>query len=144
MIQSECLPYNPPKAEASQVIVSALAIYNEMLLNHPNLLKPLWKGFHLHRFGEELPGDPPYSKVPIPVISEKMGVPSVVLMRGYIDMAVDEFDMPFSDQDREAMDLFEEIGNRPDFRLDFYSTARRGNVVQQFTDTSPTLGVSGL
>lgn len=98
---------------------SALAIYNEMLQNHPHLLEPLWKGFHLHRFGEELPGDPPYSKVPIPIISEKDGLPSVVLMRGYIDMAVDEFGMPFSDQDREAMDLFEEIGNRPDFRLDF-------------------------
>jgi hypothetical protein len=98
---------------------SALAIYNEMLRTRPNLVEPLWKGFHLHRFGEELPGDPPYSKVPIPIISEKDGLPSVVLMRGYIDMAVDEFNMPFSDQDREAMDMFEEVGNRPDFRLDF-------------------------
>lgn len=98
---------------------SALAIYNEMLRTHPNLVEPLWKGFHLHRFGEELPGDPPYSKVPIPIISEKHGLPTVVLMRGYIDMAVDEFDMPFSEQDRDAMDMFEEIGNRPDFRLDF-------------------------
>lgn len=98
---------------------SALAIYNEMIEVRPDLLQPLWTGFHLHRFGEELPGELPYSKVPIPVISEKDGQPTVVLMRGYVDMAVDEFGIAFTDQDREAMDMFEEIGNRPDFRLDF-------------------------
>lgn len=113
------LALQPAESGGLSSYCSALAVYNEMLLHHTNLLEPLWRGFHLHRFGEELPGDPPYSKVPIPIISEKDGVPTVVLMRGYIDMAVEEFDMPFSDQDREAMDLFEEIGNRPNFRLDF-------------------------
>lgn len=98
---------------------SALAIYNEMLRSRPDLLEPLWKGFHLHKFGEELPGDPPYSKVPVPIISEKDGLPTVILMRGYVDMAVEEFGLPFSDQDREAMDMFEEIGARQEFKLDF-------------------------
>ncbi|MDA0996992.1 MAG: TauD/TfdA family dioxygenase [Proteobacteria bacterium] len=98
---------------------SALAIYNEMIRTRPDLLTPLWNGFHLHRFGEELPGEQPYSAVPIPILSEKDSVPTVILMRGYIDMAVEEFGLPFTDRDREAMDLFEEIGNRPDFRVDF-------------------------
>lgn len=98
---------------------SALAIYNEILRTRPDLLEPLWKGFHLHKFGEQLPGEPPYSKVPVPIISEKDGLPTIILMRGYIDMAVEEFGLPFSDQDREAMDMFEEIGDRPEFKLDF-------------------------
>lgn len=98
---------------------SALAIYNEMLRTRPDLLEPLWRGFHLHKFGEQLPGDPPYSKVPVPIISEKDGLPTVILMRGYIDMAVEEFKLPFSDLDREAMDMFEEIGDRSEFKLDF-------------------------
>ena len=98
---------------------SALAIYNEMLCTRPDLIEPLWKGFHLHKFGEEMPGEPPYSKVPVPIISEKDDLPTVILMRGYIDMAVEEFGLPFSDQDREAMDMFEEIGARPEFKLDF-------------------------
>jgi len=98
---------------------SALAIYNEMLRTRPDLIEPLWKGFHLHKFGEEMPGEPPYSKVPVPIISEKDDLPTVILMRGYIDMAVEEFGLPFSDQDREAMDMFEEIGARPEFKLDF-------------------------
>lgn len=98
---------------------SALAIYNEILKTRPDLIEPLWRGFHLHKFGEEMPGDPPYSKVPVPVISEKDGLPTVILMRGYIDMAVEEFGLPFSEQDREAMDMFEDIGAHPDFKLDF-------------------------
>lgn len=98
---------------------SALTIYNEILRTRPDLIEPLWRGFHLHKFGEQMPGDPPYSKVPVPVISEKAGLPTVILMRGYIDMAVDEFGLPFSEQDREAMDMFEDIGARPDIKLDF-------------------------
>jgi len=98
---------------------SALSIHDEILMARPELLEPLWRGFHLHRFGEQPPGAPPYSPVRIPVISERDDVTTVILLRGYIDMAADEFDLPISDLEWGALDRFEELANRPEFRLDF-------------------------
>jgi len=53
------------------------------------------------------------------VISERDDVTTVILLRGYIDMAADEFDLPISDLEWGALDRFEELANRPEFRLDF-------------------------
>ena len=41
------------------LFASALAVHNEMLEKHPDLLAVLYKGFHYHRFGEEGPGQEP-------------------------------------------------------------------------------------
>ncbi len=109
----------PAKSGGISGYASALAIYNEIVRTRPDLAEPLRRGFHLHRFGEELPGELPYSPVPIPIISDRDGNPTAILMRGYIDMAVAEFGLPFGESDKEAMDLFEEIGTRPDFQLGF-------------------------
>ncbi len=97
---------------------SALAVHDEILATRPELLEPLWRGFHLHRFGEQPPGELPYSPVRVPVFSERDGVTTVIVLRGYIDMAADEFDLPITELEREALDTFEEIANRPEFRLD--------------------------
>ena len=98
---------------------SAHAEHDEMLATRPELVVPLWRGFHLHRFGEQLPGEPPYSPVRIPVFSERDGVTTVILLRGYIDMAADEFDLPINGLEWEALNTFTDIANRPEFRLDF-------------------------
>ena len=98
---------------------SALAIHDEILRTHPEFLGPLWRGFHLHLFGEQPPGASPYSTVRSPVFSERGGVTTVILLRGYVDMAANEFDLPVSELEWEALDRFEEIANRSEYRLDF-------------------------
>ncbi len=98
---------------------SALSVHNEIMATRPELLEPLWRGFHLHKFGEQLPGESPYSPLRIPVFSERDGVTSVIYLRGYVDMAASEFDLPVSDLEWEALDTFEEICNQPKFSLDF-------------------------
>lgn len=97
---------------------SALTIHNEILRERPDLLEPLYRGYALHRFGEQPPGEAPVTGQPIPVFSVAEGVPGVVYIRGYIDLAVEEGHLSLSDAELEALDVMDRISNRPDVRLD--------------------------
>ena len=98
---------------------SALAVHDRIRELKPELLESIWNGFHLHRFGEQPPGEPPYTPIRIPVFSERDGVLTVILIGGYAWMAADEFDAPFSDRDREALATFERLAADPEFRVSF-------------------------
>ena len=98
---------------------SALTIHNVMLRERPDLLPHLYNGFHHHRFGEQPPGEPIVTRERIPIFSITDGVPSVIFIRGYINLAVDEGHVEMSEGEREALNFMEEISNRPDVRLDF-------------------------
>ncbi len=97
---------------------SALAIHNEMLSRRPDLLAYLYRGYFHHRFGEQAPGEPLVTRERIPIFSVTDGIPSVILIRGYIDLAAEEGHVKMSKAETEALDMFEEIGNEPEFRLD--------------------------
>ena len=97
---------------------SALTIHNEILRERPELLAPLYRGYTLHRFGEQPPGEPPVTRDPIPVFSAAGGVPGVVYIRGYIDLAVEEGHVSLSDLELKALDFFDEVSERPEIRLD--------------------------
>jgi hypothetical protein len=97
---------------------SALAIHNELLATRPDLLALLYQGFHHHRFGEQAPGEPLVTRERIPTFSVTDGVPSVICIRGYIDLAVEEGHVSLSDLETEALDTFEAIADRDDMRLD--------------------------
>ncbi|MDX1434973.1 MAG: TauD/TfdA family dioxygenase, partial [Gammaproteobacteria bacterium] len=79
-----------------------------------------------HRFGEQPEGEPPVTRARIPIFSVTEGVPCVVYIRGYIDLAEEEGYCTLSPPEREALDLFDAISNRPDVRLDF--TLERGEI----------------
>ncbi|NKC17135.1 MAG: hypothetical protein GKR94_34550 [Gammaproteobacteria bacterium] len=96
---------------------SALTIHNEILATRPHLMDTLYQGFHLHRFGETIDG-PPITPAPIPVFSVTDGVPNIVYIRGYIDLAVDEGHYELTSVQAQALDYFDEVSNRPDIRLD--------------------------
>jgi hypothetical protein len=98
---------------------SALTIHNEMLATRPDLLQELYRGFRLHRFGEQGPGEPPVTDMPIPVVSVADGAPCVVYLRGYIDLAVQEGHCTLTASQREALDYLDALSNREDIRLDF-------------------------
>ena len=96
---------------------SALTIHNEILRERPDLIEPLYRGYHLHRFGEQPPGEPLVTRERIPIFSVADGIPSVIYIRGYIDLAVDEGHVSLSDAEREALDFMDRVADRPDVRL---------------------------
>ena len=98
---------------------SALTIHNIMLQERPELLPLLYRGYYHHRFGEQAPGDPHVTKERIPIFSVAHGVPSVIYIRGYIDLAVEEGHVVLTGPEREALDVLDEISNRSDVRLNF-------------------------
>lgn len=98
---------------------SALTIHNIMLEERPDLLAHLYRGFHHHRFGEQPPGEPLVTRERIPIFSVTDGVPSVIFIRGYINLAVEEGHVTLSDGELEALNYMEEVSNRSDVRIIF-------------------------
>jgi hypothetical protein len=98
---------------------SALTIHNIMAAECPDLLALLYRGYHHHRFGEQPPGEPPVTSERIPIFSVTDGVPSVIYIRGYIDLAVEEGHVTLTDDELRALDTMDEISNRPEVRLNF-------------------------
>jgi len=98
---------------------SAHTIYNEILASRPALLEPLFAGFRYHRRGEQLPGEPPITPGPVPVLSSCEGELSVVFLRAYMEMAAKELGEPLLEPEVAALDYFEEVAARPDVKLDF-------------------------
>jgi hypothetical protein len=98
---------------------SALAIHNEILATKPELVEPLYRGYFHHLFGEQPEGEPPVTRERIPILSVTDGIPCVIYIRGYIDLAVEEGHVTLSDVELAAIDYFDEIADRPDIRFDF-------------------------
>ncbi len=98
---------------------SALTIHNIMARECPDLLALLYRGYYHHRFGEQPSGEPPVTTERIPIFSVTDGVPSVIYIRGYIDLAAEEGHVTLTDQEILALDTMDEISNRPDVRLNF-------------------------
>ncbi len=108
---------------------SALAVHNAMLATRPDLVAALYRGYFHHRFGEQLPGEPLVTAERIPIFSVTGGVPSVICIRGYIDLAVDEGHVSLSEIEKEALDVFEQTANRPEFRLDLMLEAGEASFI---------------
>ena len=109
----------PAAAGGISGYASALTVHNIILEERPDLLAHLYNGFHHHRFGGQAPGEPPVTPERIPVFSVTDGVPNVIWIRGYIDLAVEEGHVDLSDGEREALDFMDSVCNRPEVRLDF-------------------------
>ena len=108
---------NKAKSGGLSGYCSALAVHNEMLATRPELLAPLYQGYRLHRFGEQAPGESPITETPVPVFSFAGGVPNVIYIRGYIDLAVDEGYYTLSELEHEALETFDKLTTNDEFCL---------------------------
>ncbi len=106
---------------------SAHTIYNEMLATRPELVEHLFEGFHYHRRGEQQAGEPAVTREKVPVLSAWEDELSVVYLRSYIDMGASELGQPLSEQELEALELFETTADRDDIKLTF--TLEPGEVI---------------
>ena len=98
---------------------SAHTVYNDILATRPELLDPLFTGLRYHRRGEQLPGEPAITPLPVPILSEQDGELSVVFLRAYMEMAAQELGTPLSVEEIAALDYFAEVAGRPDVKLEF-------------------------
>ena len=97
---------------------SGLTAHNILLEERPDLLEILYRGYYHHRFGQQDPGEPLVTTERIPIFSVADGVPSVILIRGYIDLAVKEGHVQLSDRELEALDFLEAVTERPEVRFE--------------------------
>ncbi len=114
-------------------LVSGLSIHNEIAATRPDLLEPLYQGFHYHWFGEEPRGQPPVTDYAIPVFSWTQGRMSICYLRDFIDMGADERGTPLSDPQVEALDLLESIAERQDFMLEFKHQPGNASFINNYT-----------
>jgi alpha-ketoglutarate-dependent taurine dioxygenase len=105
---------------------SAIAMYNEILREHPEYLPTLHRGFIYDLRGEQLPGKPPLSRHPIPVYSNYAGRLSVRYVRTHIDLAWKKGAPRLTDDETRILDYFGRLADRDDLRHDM--AFQRGDV----------------
>ncbi len=101
-------------------LTSALTVHDEIRRRAPELLEPLYRGFHHHRLGEEGPGEEPVTPYRIPVFARHDGQLTVRYQRSGIAAAHRALGIPLSEQELAAMDLFDEVAKAPEHRLAFF------------------------
>jgi len=105
------------KSGGRSSIVSSMTVHNVMRTRRPDLLDRLYQPFPIDRRGEVPEGKAPFYEAP--VFNEHAGRVSVLYSRQYIG-AAQRFPEArrLSAEDIEALDMFAELANDPELRLD--------------------------
>jgi hypothetical protein len=91
-------------------LVSVAAIYNEILQNHPEYLGLYYRTWYFSHLCEDQPSLSP-------IFSHHEGKLSCRYLRQYIELGHEIRNLPLSKVEIDALDLFDEIMHRDDFRL---------------------------
>jgi alpha-ketoglutarate-dependent taurine dioxygenase len=117
MIALAC--WNRSHAGGNSVVTSAVTVHDEIKKRRPDLLEPLYRGFHYHRLGEEGPGEEPVTPYRMPVFAVREGRVSCRYQRAGIAAGQRELGVPLTQTELEALDLFDAIAKAPENRLAF-------------------------
>ena len=118
MLAFLCL--QPSATGGESRFVSSLTVYQEIVKNNPEVIDVLQNGFHYHRFGEQEEGCPDITPWRVPVYSEKERKLSCRYVKEFVEIAADEDPKcQFSNEEREALNIFEATAQREDLRVDF-------------------------
>ena len=100
-------------------VVSAMAIYNEILATRPDLLEPLYHGYRhfLRNLARDESGDG-LTPTPIPVFSYHGGRLSCNFNTRTVQAGVQILGRPLSEPEREALDYMVHLTEREDLRYD--------------------------
>lgn len=107
------------KSGGASSVVSAVTIHNEMSRRAPELLEPLYNGFHFVKRHAELQENP-YTDERIPVFARSGDKLYCRYLRVRIDKAADRGGFSLSDDEIAALDLFDEIAHDPRMHYDMY------------------------
>lgn len=97
------------KSGGMSSLVSAAAIYNEILIRQPELLGLFYRPFFYAHLGENIAS---------PIFSFHQGKLSCRYLRQYIELGHEMMNTPLSTAERNALDLFDEIMMSPEMRID--------------------------
>ena len=125
MIALAC--WNRSASGGSSILTSAVTVHERMREERPDLLEPLYRGFHYHRLGEEGEGEAAVTPYRIPVFAVRGGAVSCRYQRAGIAAGHRALGMRLSEKEIEALDLFDAIAKAPENRLAF--ELERGDMV---------------
>lgn len=100
------------------VVVSSATIYNTFLAERPEYLSLLYAGVFYDSRGQEADGALPSYRNPIYHYDGRR-LSCRYYLRNYVEPAYDKLNLHFSFVERDALDLFETIANRPENRVTF-------------------------
>lgn len=106
----------PAKQGGNSLIVSAVAIHNEIQRTRPDLLNVLYQPFYVSRQNELPSGARPYYRMP--VFQTHEGRFAVWYLRAFVENCAKFPELPaLTDKQREAFDLIDALADRPEFHL---------------------------
>ncbi len=109
--------WQPSMEGGLSYLASAGAIHNEILARAPQLLEPLYRGFHYHRLGEEGEGEAEVTPYRMPVFTLRSGQLSCRYQRAGIAAGHGALWLPLTDTETAALDLFDEVAKAPHNRI---------------------------
>jgi hypothetical protein len=131
MIALAC--WQKARAGGASVLVSGVTVHDEMRRRAPELLAPLYRGYHYHRLGEEGPDEEPTTPYRVPVFANCEGQLSVRYQRAGIAAGHRVRGVPLTHEDVAAFNLFDDIAKAPENRLAFYLERGEMVVINNYT-----------
>jgi hypothetical protein len=125
MISLAC--WHKSQSGGASIIVSGVTVHDAIRARAPQLLEPLYRGYHYHRLGEEGPGDEPATPYRTPVFANRSGQLSCRYQRAGIAAGQRERGVPLDERDIEALNLFDQVAAAPENRLAFF--LERGDMI---------------
>jgi hypothetical protein len=106
------------KSGGASYLVSAPAVHNVMLAERPDLLEVLYQPFHVDWRGDHPEGEQPWYDVPM-LTAHEGRIAARVTNRSFME-SVSRYgeELALSDIQAEALDVFQEISNREELRLE--------------------------
>lgn len=106
------------KSGGASYLVSAPAVYNVLLTERPDLIDTLYEMFHVDWRGDHPDGGRPWYDMPMFSLADGK-LSARFTNRAFIDSTVRYGDhLAPTDAQREALDVVQEIANRPELRLE--------------------------
>src|SRR5260221_1062737 len=122
MISLAC--WHKSASGGASIIVSGVTVHDAIRGRAPQLLEPLYRGYHYHRLGEEGAGEDPATPYRTPVFANRNGQLSCRYQRSGIPPGQRAPGVPLEERYREALNLFDGIAAAPQDRLAFFLERR--------------------
>ena len=125
MISLAC--WHKSASGGASIIVSGVTVHDAIRARAPELLEPLYRGYHYHRLGEEGAGEEPATPYRMPVFANRNGQLSCRYQRAGIAGGMRERKVSLEERDIAALNLFDQVASAPENRLAFF--LERGDMI---------------
>ena len=125
--------WNRSQSGGATVLASGVTVHDEIRRRAPELLEPLYRGYHYHRLGEESEAEGAVTEYRVPVFANRNGQISCRYLRSGIAGGHAAIGIPLEQEDIAAMDLFDSISTAPENRLAFFLERGEMIVVNNYT-----------